>query len=306
MKTPRTESAFRANGKFLLSGEYALLDGAAGLAIPLRFGQSMHLRPHQGEHLIWTSLEADGSPWFQATFHPGTGLLMESTDREVGFMLEKLLRAAPEDARRSMLKSQHLRIQADFNRDWGLGSSATLVWLVASLLKTSPYPLLDASFGGSGYDLACAAAAGPIVYQRQEGKPSSTPVALTKDILDHLFFVYSGKKQNSREGIHLYRSKKDSGSFSYEMNQLSLELTKARTVEAFGSCLQHIEERVRAHLLLNSLKDFFPDYPGILKPMGAWGGDFFLAFGSPKETRNYFTSKGFFPVWQAKEVILNY
>lgn len=266
----------------------------------------MHLRPHQGEHLIWTSLEADGSPWFQATFHPGTGLLMESTDREVGFMLEKLLRAAPEDARRSMLKSQHLRIQADFNRDWGLGSSATLVWLVASLLKTSPYPLLDASFGGSGYDLACAAAAGPIVYQRQEGKPSSTPVALTGDILDHLFFVYSGKKQNSREGIHLYRSKKDSGSFSYEMNQLSLELTKARTVEAFGSCLQHIEERVRAHLLLNSLKDFFPDYPGILKPMGAWGGDFFLAFGSPKETRNYFTSKGFFPVWQAKEVILNY
>jgi mevalonate kinase len=282
------------------------LDGAAGLAIPLRFGQSLHLRPHDGEHLIWTSLEADGSPWFQGTFHPGTGLLMESTDQEVGIMLEKLLRAAPESARRNILKSQHLRIQADFNRDWGLGSSATLVWLVASLLKTSPYPLLDASFGGSGYDLACAAASGPIVYQRNQGKPSSIPVALPEPILNHLFFVYSGKKQNSRDAIHKYRTQKDSASFSEEMNQLSLNLTKARTVDAFGECLQKIEEKVRNHLMLYSLKDYHPDYPGILKPMGAWGGDFFLAFGPPEDTRNYFESKGFFPVWQAKEVMLNY
>ena len=39
------EKEFYSNGKLLLSGEYAILDGALGLAIPTSYGHSPHVTP---------------------------------------------------------------------------------------------------------------------------------------------------------------------------------------------------------------------------------------------------------------------
>ncbi len=50
-------------------------------------------------------------------------------------------------------------------------------------------------------------------------------------------------------------------------------------------------------------KRFFNDFPGGIKSLGAWGGDFFLALShlSNSETRKYFQTKGLEILFNFKE-----
>ncbi len=57
---------YYGHGKLLLTGEYAVLDGADALAIPTKLGQSMTIKKTRGSDLIWESLQPDGEPWFNA------------------------------------------------------------------------------------------------------------------------------------------------------------------------------------------------------------------------------------------------
>src|SRR5690606_10074625 len=52
-----------------------------------------------------------------------------------------------------------------FPQDWGLGSSSTLINNIAKWAQIDAYKLLENTFGGSGYDIACAEYNGPITYQ---------------------------------------------------------------------------------------------------------------------------------------------
>ena len=61
-----------AHGKILLSGEYAILDGAKGFAIPLKKGQSLQIGKATSTDAYILSLDVEGNPWFEARFHPET------------------------------------------------------------------------------------------------------------------------------------------------------------------------------------------------------------------------------------------
>ena len=50
-------------------------------------------------------------------------------------------------------------------------------------------------------------------------------------------------------------------------------------------------------------KRLFPDYPGSIKSLGAWGGDFILATGTESE-REYFKEKGYTTLRSYRELIL--
>ena len=49
---------YQSNGKLLLTGEYVVLDGALSLAVPTKFGQSMHVENIDQPKIIWKSLVA--------------------------------------------------------------------------------------------------------------------------------------------------------------------------------------------------------------------------------------------------------
>lgn len=61
--------SFSAHGKLLLTGEYAVLDGAKALALPTIFGQQLHFSPKPGiSTLHWESFTREGDCWFSATW----------------------------------------------------------------------------------------------------------------------------------------------------------------------------------------------------------------------------------------------
>ena len=57
--------------------------------------------------------------------------------------------------------------QLEFDKNWGLGSSSTLINNLASWAQIDAYDLLAQTFGGSGYDIAAAKMQSPFIYQRK-------------------------------------------------------------------------------------------------------------------------------------------
>ena len=176
-----TQRQYHANGKFLLTGEYVVLHGALALALPTRLGQSLtvetfpetspkSIETFQETSLRWDAFTPSG-PWFSATFDCDTLGLLACDDPQKGQRLASVLQAVVKQQPGAFHQAARFETRLDFDPAWGLGSSSTLIANLARWAGINPYQLLRDTFGGSGYDIACATADTPVFYQLRQGQP---------------------------------------------------------------------------------------------------------------------------------------
>ena len=291
---------FFAHGKLLLTGEYAVLDGALAIALPTQYGQEMHITFSEKEGIFFRSLTQEGTPWYE-------GQLFVGDTNPITQTLERILSQA-QRMQANFLTDQSVRVETklDFPREWGLGSSSTLISMIAQWAGVDPYELLWNSFGGSGYDIACARASSPILYQLTEGKAKVYPIYYNPPFAASLFFVYLNKKQNSREGIALYQGlKKNKRPLVTQLSQLTEEIYRTHSLDTFSKLLSEHEAVLSSYLRLPTVKDsLFKDFSGTIKSLGAWGGDFVLAIGEESYIKEYFISKGMQTILPFAQMIL--
>lgn len=307
---------FYSNGKLLLTGEYLVLDGAKSLAIPTKFGQDLIVEKIKEPQIIWGSFTKTGECWFEAVFDLPKLRLVSCTfnsDKEGGaeFIAETLLDILSEAKRlnSSFLNSDNgfiVKTQLTFPRNWGLGSSSTLINSIATWAKVDAFKLLWNSFKGSGYDVACAQNKSPIFYQIENKKPIIELVEFNPTFKEKLFFVFLNQKQDSKEGIAKFRESNQD--FSKEINrisEISIEFLKSDSIENFNQLIVEHEQIISSIIKLQTVKEkLFYDYNlGEIKSLGAWGGDFVLVTGNEK-TPSYFKNKGFETVLTYSEMIL--
>lgn len=301
---------FYSNGKLLLTGEYLVLDGAKALALPTKFGQNLIVEKIVEPQLIWGSFTNTGECWFEAVFDLPKLRLVSATfnsDKEgsADFIAETLLEIL-EEARN--LNPEFLNVDGGyivktkltFPRNWGLGSSSTLINSIASWAKVDAFKLLWNSFKGSGYDIACAQNNTAVFYQIKDKNPIIEQVNFNPIFKENLFFVFLNKKQDSKEGIAKFReSQKD---FSVELKRIS-ELSEAflvaESLQDFEKLIIEHEQIISSIIKIKPVKEkLFSDYFGEIKSLGAWGGDFVMVTGNEK-TPSYFKNKGF-------EIVISY
>jgi len=306
---------FYSNGKLLLTGEYAVLDGATALALPTKFGQDLTVKEIQESELIWESFSSTGDCWFEAVFElPKLRLKQasfhsskEGSREKIAETLQEILLEARSlnpkflNSNKGFLVKTHL----SFPRDWGLGSSSTLINNIAQWAQVDPFILLWNAFSGSGYDIACAKNDTPILYKTIENNPQINLVDFRPRFSDQLFFIHLNQKQNSREGIQQYRKfQGDKVNVISRISEISFELLKAQTMEIFERLIIEHEELISSIVgILPVKKRLFSDYFGEIKSLGAWGGDFILATGN-ESTPAYFKGKGYSTVLSYSEMIL--
>lgn len=304
---------FTANGKLLLTGEYFVLDGALALAIPTRYGQTMSVGSGDSDMLHWQSFAHDNRCWFRGSWRYSTTQqqleIVEASDAELAARLTQLFATALAlGARAEQLLGHRISTHLNFPRQWGLGSSSTLISLLAEWLRLDPYQLLGPTFGGSGYDLACARTQQPIFYRRVAGQPQAVPIPWHPAYAEWIHFVYLGSKQNSREGIAHYRSRKPQPELTEQVSRLSFAFAAADTATAASAILQEHEKLVAEALDLPRLQSrYFADFPGLVKSLGAWGGDFAMAIQRPETSLDplaYFNERGYSTVIPFVEMIL--
>jgi len=188
-----------------------------------------------------------------------------------------------------------IRTELEFPREWGLGTSSTLLYNIAEWAKIDAYELLFETFGGSGYDLACAGAESAIFYRLEDKTPHFHAFPFRPAFIENLYFVYLDKKQNSREGIAHYRAKvKNTPELVQKISDLTEKISQSGSLSDFERLLREHETIVSDTLEMKRAKDlYFSDYWGEVKSLGAWGGDFVLVTSekSQKATAAYFAER---------------
>ena len=172
MLAPNT---YYAHGKLLLTAEYLVLKGAKALAVPTRLGQSLRVSTLTKNELHWRAKVLD-TQWFDVNFDAHLEIIKCSSldlATKLQSILKPIIHLYPQT--KTVLTQKELTTNLEFDINWGLGSSSTLISLLAQWLEVNPYPILEATFGGSGYDLACATSSTPLIYQFINNKPVITP-----------------------------------------------------------------------------------------------------------------------------------
>jgi mevalonate kinase len=294
---------FYSSGKLLISGEYAVLDGVWGLAIPTKYGQQLIVEPTDRPGIHWKSKDQDGSTWFsdhfsQRGFSAGGS---SPVSKNLSRLLRMCYKLNPECFSDS--PGYQVLTKLDFPSEWGLGSSSTLIHNLAQWTRTDPYALLAGSFGGSGYDIAAAASEGPLLFSNQTHPASVKDVSLHWPFTDQLYFVYLNRKQSSLEGIARYRVMHNPQEVLNRIGEISQELPDIKTLDSFEALLEEHEGLIGGLINLPTVKQaLFKDYHGSVKSLGAWGGDFVLATGD-EDTPAYFRAKGYSTVIPFNDMI---
>jgi len=302
--------SFYSNGKFLISGEYLVLKGARALAVPLKFGQTLNV--HQAEEnygqLRWNA-SVKNEFWFEVIFDLESLEIIETSDIVKAEYLANILKHAhrlnPKILRNT--KGIIVTTNADFDINWGLGSSSTLLANVAKWFGINPFDLHFKTSKGSGYDVACAFNDDPIFYKLNNQQPEVTKANFNPDFKQHLYFVYLEKKQQSHQSINDFSDKLKYREKEIErISEISEELTSTHDLDEFCFFIDEHEKIMSGILETPTIKETtFADLQGSVKSLGAWGGDFVMmtwrdGFDSLKK---YLCKKGLEVVFPFDEIV---
>jgi len=307
---------YYTKGKLLLTGEYAVLKGAKAYAIPAKYGQSLEVKPNHTNRHQWRSYDLQGM-WFEVDFSLNLNRIIQTNEPEKAKLLQKILQYIQQKKSNLFKSALSFITQLDYNRLWGLGSSSTLLVNLYKWSGVNAFELLNISFGGSGYDIAVGLAGQPILYQlvtpdqinlqntayNYGYKTGYNDVNLLPlwqinqnksfDFEDKLWLVYLNKKQSSRQAVQNFKKRTVTQADLHEISRISEKLfNKDVDYELFVELLNRHEHIISSMINQPTIKQIlFKDYPGTIKSLGAWGGDFILATG--KDAPAYFYNKGY-------------
>jgi mevalonate kinase len=301
---------YYSNGKLLLTGEYLVLRGAEAMALPLKLGQSLQVQEKGlSGHIRWNSYYQEKTI-FNGLFSINKKQFISSSDKLISNFLEKILTKIINVLSLEQYNSGlTINTFLDFPLYWGLGSSSSLISNLAQWLQLDPFGLNEQISEGSGYDIACAKSLQPIIYRKKGSDTEYKNIHFNPPYKDKLFFIYTGKKQNSREEIKNFLNKKNKGNnFIERIHSINKKILKSQTLAAFENAINDHELLISRILKQTPVQQrLFPDFPGTIKSLGAWGGDFILAtwkYGK-SELLEYFERHNMNTIFSWDELIKN-
>ncbi len=311
--TMETQTKYSSQAKLLLTAEYAVKQGAEALVLPLKARQYLTItsKLQSSERKIhWVSEDIHGV-WFYADFQLDDLKISDTNNREAAAFLQNILKtsaALNPGFFQNKPSGIELYNKNEFDRNWGWGSSSALIANIAKWMGTDAFLLHQAISKGSGYDVVAANAHQPFLYKLLDRSYAKESVALNFPFSDQLFFFYQGKKEDSETGIRNFlKNKKSNKNAIDEISQISRSLLNCTELKEFIDLMRQHEDII-AHLtgFISIQKRLFADFDGIVKSLGAWGGDFGLIASeeSPDYIINYLKAKGFPLSFSWEEIVL--
>ena len=298
---------FYSNGKLLITGEYFVLNGALSLALPTVYGQYLEINYNDSNIIKWTSYNNNKEIWFKCEIDKDNLDILYSSSKEISRIIKELISYIREKET-NFLKSNGSTIntQLTFDKNWGLGSSSTLISNISKLSGVDPYELNNKFFNGSGYDIACAESNRSLLYRLYDGKREIKKIHFNPSFKDKLYFVYLNKKQNSLNEIINFKERVNSEIGISEISEITKRIIICKDQSEFNKLIREHENIISKLISKKKIKDkIFNDFNGEVKSLGAWGGDFILASSNESETKKYFRNKGFNFIFEFDKVILN-
>ncbi len=299
-----------SNGKLLISGEYLVLKGAKALALPVNKGQSLQITQNANKGIInWQAWHEKGK-WFETTIHLSQlsgnhGALCEE-ERNLALIIKSMNKLCPGCFDKQ--KGYMVKTELDFLPEHGLGSSSTLINNLSKAAGCDAYKLLSLTFGGSGYDIACAQHNNPLIFRLENGKENIKEQDFNPAFAENIFFAYLGKKQKSGKSIEYFnKNAVYSSDIIEQISNISEDLIKAEDLVQFNDLIDRHERIMSEVLQIEPVKNLlFSDLNASVKSLGAWGGDFVMICTELKkaELTNYLNKKGYYTVYPFNDLLI--
>ncbi|GAF03083.1 GYDIA family GHMP kinase [Saccharicrinis fermentans] len=298
----------RGNGKLMLSGEYLVLKGAKALSLPLKLGQSLDIYESKENGFIWEATHADGD-WNTVKFNDKL-TITSCTDDAFAKQLQKIIRKAIKLSPLQLADILEKRAvtHLEFMPQWGLGSSSTLLYNLSVFFKIDPYKLLQTTFKGSGYDIANAANSMAIFFLLIDDKPKSVEINFDPIFKNNIYFVYTGRKQNSKASIKGFHKRNISSEDIVKISAISTYMAVCTELTDFQELINEHEDIIGRIIDKTPVKqEHFSDFDGSIKSLGAWGGDFVMAVSKQTDEYvfDYFGNKKLNTIYKYEELVLN-
>ncbi len=297
---------FKSNGKLLITSEYLVMKGATALAIPAKLDQELTIKSTNTDFIYWESFDKNNLIWYKEKFFLEKGsLIYHGKKNKISDLIIRLFDYIHRfnDPKKSI--GNEFIWKLNFDRNWGLGSSSTLINNLSKWAKVNPYKLLFSVFNGSGYDIACCDKSNPIIFQKKDDYLSFSNTNFNPNFLNNLFLVFLNKKQNTQKSVQNFL--KNDAHYIEEINQINNIVNRIQNVKgltAFESLIERHEKIIANILQIPTIQnEKFPKYNcGIIKSLGSWGGDFVLATGDERNM-DYFREKGFNTVKKISDLL---
>lgn len=290
-------------GKLLLTSEYVVLDGALALAVPTKLGQECFFsKQEDGKSLIRWEAFNEEKHWLSVLVDFKKWEILETNNKEAACFVLKTLQCLQNLSQNCFKEnySYQIRTNLQFPSNFGLGSSSTLINNLAEWTKVNPFELNDLILGGSGYDIAVAKEKSPLLFQKFPNHIHTQKLDYNPNFKEELIFIHLNKKQDSREGIRLYKSSVKTQEQIDFFTDITHKVIQTTDVETFDELMTIHETELSKITHLKTAKDtYFKDCPVFVKSLGAWGGDFVMS-RKFDGYETYFTERGFpvFFSWQ--------
>ncbi len=286
-------------GKLMLTSEYFAVDGALVLAVPTKLGQEFFFEEkHDGKSIIFWEAYHQNKLWLKAVIDYKNWQILETNITSSAEFILKVLKNVQSlsEIQFKNTYTYHLKTNLQFPPDYGLGSSSTLMNNLAEWANIDPFYLNAISLGGSGYDIAVAKAKSAVLFQNKS-EIRFEKINFSPKFKDELIFIHLNQKQDSREGINLYKSKIKSQNLVDEFSDLTRNILLCNELENFSDLMLLHEQKISDFIEIPTVKSkFFPDCPTFVKSLGAWGGDFVMS-AKFEGFEDYFWGKGFSTVF---------
>ncbi|MCF8303580.1 MAG: hypothetical protein K9I94_09935 [Bacteroidales bacterium] len=293
----------------MITGEYLVLHGASALAVPVKYGQSLHVENTGQNGILTWETHVRGHVWFTGTFKSHDVEIVETSHKKTATFLQGILKAAGQLNPLLFNKDKGIRITSHINFDikWGLGSSSSLIANIAQWAGVDAFDLFFRTSNGSGYDIACAQNNKPIQYKIENKKPVWSSVDFWPPFSDKVFFVYLGKKKNSEQAIRQFSNNGNVVHSDLEAtSSITHQLVQTKELGSFEELITKHEHIIGS--IINETpvkKTLFPELNGAVKSLGAWGGDFAMLTwpGNQDELQEYLKGKGLKTFFRFDELV---
>ena len=287
---------FKSNGKLLITSEYLVMKGAMALAIPAKLDQELNVISTNSDFVNWKSFNKDNQIWYEEKFFLDKGALIYHGEKnKMSDLIVRLFDYIHKFNNPEKSIGNEFIWKINFNINWGLGSSSTLINNLSKWAKVNPYKLLFSVFNGSGYDIACCDKSNPIIFQKKDDYLSVSDTTFNPNFLNNLFLIFLNKKQDTQKSVQNFLETDQSLSDGInQINEIVHEIENVKDITTFESLIERHEKIIANILQMPTIQnEKFPDYNnGVIKSLGSWGGDFVLATGDEKSV-DYFEEKGF-------------
>ena len=287
---------FKSNGKLLITSEYLVMKGAMALAIPAKLDQELNVISTNSDFVNWKSFNKDNQIWYEEKFFLDKGTLIYHGEKnKMSDLIVRLFDYIHKFNKPEKSIGNEFIWKINFNINWGLGSSSTLINNLSKWAKVNPYKLLFSVFNGSGYDIACCDKSNPIIFQKKDDYLSVSDTTFKPNFLNNLFLIFLNKKQDTQKSVQNFLETDQSLNEGInQINEIVHEIENVKDITTFESLIERHEKIIANILQMPTIQnEKFTDYNnGVIKSLGSWGGDFVLATGDEKSV-DYFKEKGF-------------